>query len=33
MIDESGTIRSAYVNPDFMQRMDPQDILNELRKL
>ncbi|TVX95971.1 peroxiredoxin-like family protein [Cohnella terricola] len=33
MIDESGIIRSAYVNPDFMKRFDPEDILNELRKL
>jgi len=33
MIDESGIIRSAYVNPDFMQRMNPEDILYELRKL
>ncbi|MBU5670749.1 peroxiredoxin-like family protein [Paenibacillus brevis] len=33
MIDESGIIRSAYVNPDFMQRLDPEDILYELRKL
>lgn len=33
MIDESGIIRSAYVNPDFMQRFDPADIVQELRKL
>ncbi|WP_168120371.1 peroxiredoxin-like family protein [Paenibacillus sp. HB172176] len=33
MIDESGIIRSAYVNPDFMQRLDPESILHELRKL
>ncbi|SDM93179.1 peroxiredoxin-like family protein [Sediminibacillus halophilus] len=33
MIDESGIIRSAYVNPDFMQRLDPEIILRELRKL
>ncbi|MFB9276091.1 peroxiredoxin-like family protein [Cohnella cellulosilytica] len=33
MIDESGIIRSAYVNPDFMQRFEPEDILDELRKL
>ncbi|WP_139994034.1 peroxiredoxin-like family protein [Paenibacillus paridis] len=33
MIDESGIIRSAYVNPDFMQRLDPDNILYELRKL
>ncbi|WP_153464879.1 MULTISPECIES: peroxiredoxin-like family protein [Sediminibacillus] len=33
MIDESGIIRSAYVNPDFMQRLDPESIMHELRKL
>ncbi|MCD1258974.1 AhpC/TSA family protein [Paenibacillus athensensis] len=33
MIDESAVIRSAYVNPDFMQRMDPDDIVAELKKL
>jgi len=33
MIDESAIVRSAYVNPDFMQRMDPDDILTELKKL
>ncbi|MBB6632838.1 peroxiredoxin-like family protein [Cohnella thailandensis] len=33
MIDESGIVRSAYVNPDFMQRFEPEEILNELRKL
>lgn len=33
MIDESAVIRSAYVNPDFMTRQDPADILFELQKL
>lgn len=33
MIDESGIVRSAYVNPDFMKRLAPEDILDELRKL
>ncbi|MCK9858640.1 peroxiredoxin-like family protein [Paenibacillus sp. ATY16] len=33
MINESGFIRSAYVNPDFMKRFEPEDILSELRKL
>lgn len=33
MIDETGIIRSAYVNPDFMQRPAPEDILDQLRKL
>ncbi|MBB3125441.1 peroxiredoxin [Paenibacillus rhizosphaerae] len=33
MIDESANIRSAYVNPNFMQRQSPEEILRELRKL
>ncbi|MGO4546252.1 peroxiredoxin-like family protein [Paenibacillus sp. 2TAB23] len=33
MIDESGSVRSAYVNPDFMNRFEPEDILFELSKL
>ncbi|MCH1642272.1 AhpC/TSA family protein [Paenibacillus timonensis] len=33
MIDESGIIRSAYVNPDFMKRWETEDIIDELRKL
>lgn len=33
MIDESGIVRSAYVNPDFMQRFEPDDIISELSKL
>jgi peroxiredoxin len=33
MIDETGIIRSAHVNPDFMKRPEPEDILDELRKL
>ncbi|MFC5702682.1 peroxiredoxin-like family protein [Cohnella faecalis] len=33
IIDKSGIIRSAYVNPDFMQRLEPQDILDQLKKL
>ncbi|MFD0672669.1 peroxiredoxin-like family protein [Cohnella sp. GCM10027633] len=33
MIDESAIVRSAYVNPNFMQRMEPADILYELQKL
>ncbi|CAI6087275.1 peroxiredoxin family protein [Cohnella sp. JJ-181] len=33
MIDESGIVRSAYVNPDFMRRFEPDDILSELSKL
>ncbi|NHN34017.1 peroxiredoxin-like family protein [Paenibacillus agricola] len=33
MIDESAIIRSAHVNPDFMKRLDPREILNQLSKL
>ncbi len=33
MIDEYSVIRSANVNPDFTKRMEPEDILWELRKL
>lgn len=33
MIDEQSVIRSAYVNPDFTKRMEPEDILMELSKL
>jgi peroxiredoxin len=33
MIDESAIIRSSYVNPNFMQRQSPEEILRELRKL
>ncbi|MBW5446121.1 redoxin domain-containing protein [Cohnella sp. CFH 77786] len=33
LIDKSGIIRSAYVNPDFMQRLEPQEILAALRTI
>lgn len=33
MIDESAIIRSSYVNPNFMQRQSPDEILRELKKL
>lgn len=33
MIDESAIIRSSYVNPNFMQRQSPEEILQELRRL
>lgn len=33
MIDERAVIRSSYVNPDYMKRLEPQEILDELRKL
>lgn len=33
MIDEHAIIRSAYVNADFMKRMEPNEILAELAKL
>ncbi|MNS24364.1 putative peroxiredoxin bcp [compost metagenome] len=31
IIDQSGVIRLAYVNPDFMKRLEPQEILNQLK--
>lgn len=33
IIDPARVIRSAYVNPDFMQRLEPQELLEQLRKL
>jgi len=33
IIDRSRTIRSAYVNPDFMQRLEPRELLERLSKL
>lgn len=33
IIDKTGIIRMAYVNPDFMERLEPQDILDQLKKL
>ncbi|WP_417897227.1 peroxiredoxin-like family protein [Bacillus haimaensis] len=33
MIDESAIIRCSYVNPNFMQRQSPEEILRELKKL
>jgi peroxiredoxin len=33
LIDKEGIVCSAHVNPDFMTRMEPQDILDQLKKL
>jgi len=33
MIDERAIVRSAYVNPNFMQRQSPEEIVDELKKL
>lgn len=33
MIDESAVVRFSYVNPDFMKRLEPQEMLAELRKI
>ncbi|MFD0697704.1 hypothetical protein ACFQZT_26875 [Paenibacillus sp. GCM10027628] len=33
IIDKEGIIRRAYVNPDFMKRMEPQEIIDQLKKL
>ncbi|TFE27550.1 peroxiredoxin-like family protein [Cohnella luojiensis] len=33
IIDKEGIIRRAHVDPDFMKRMESQEILDELKKL
>jgi peroxiredoxin len=33
LIDQSGTIRLSYVDPDFMQRLDPLVIIERLKDL
>ncbi|SDN50684.1 Peroxiredoxin [Paenibacillus sp. yr247] len=33
IIDKEGIIRRAHVNPDFMKRMEPQEIIDQLKKL
>ncbi|UGB30968.1 MULTISPECIES: peroxiredoxin-like family protein [Bacillales] len=33
MIDETGEVRFKHVNPNFMSRLEPNDILRALRKL
>lgn len=33
VIDKTGIIRHSYVNPHFMERMEPEDIVEELKKL
>lgn len=33
IVDKQGVIRAAYVNKDYTQRMDPGDIIAELKKL
>ncbi|GIO52746.1 MULTISPECIES: peroxiredoxin-like family protein [Paenibacillus] len=33
IIDQEGNIRRAYVNPDFMKRMEPQEIIDQLIKI
>ncbi|WP_433944648.1 peroxiredoxin-like family protein [Paenibacillus sp. SN-8-1] len=33
IIDQSGVIRLAYVNPDFMKRLEPQEILDQLKRM
>lgn len=33
MIDENAVIRSAFVTPNFMKRMEPEEIIRELRSL
>lgn len=33
MIDEQAVIRSAFITPDFMKRMEPEEIIRGLRSL
>ncbi|HEY2837106.1 MAG TPA: peroxiredoxin-like family protein [Rhizomicrobium sp.] len=33
VVGQDGVIRHAYVNPDFRERLDPQEILGVLKKL
>lgn len=33
IVDKEGIIRRAHVNPDLMKRMEPQDIIDQLKKL
>lgn len=33
ILDKEGIIRRAHVNPDLMKRMEPQDIIDQLKKL
>lgn len=33
IIDKQGIIRRAHVNPDYTKRMEPQEILDQLKKL
>ncbi|WP_134683893.1 peroxiredoxin-like family protein [Brevibacillus migulae] len=33
LIDKDGIVRSSYVDPDFMNRMEPQEIVNQLKLL
>ncbi|MFC3802598.1 peroxiredoxin-like family protein [Cohnella sp. GCM10012308] len=33
IVDKGGIIRRAHVNPDLMKRMEPEDIIDQLKKL
>ncbi|TYP71229.1 peroxiredoxin-like family protein [Paenibacillus methanolicus] len=33
LIDRGGVVRRHYVNPDYMNRMEPQEILDHLKRL
>ncbi|MCC3373744.1 peroxiredoxin-like family protein [Cohnella sp. REN36] len=33
IVDKEGSIRRAHANPDLMKRMEPQDIMDQLKKL
>ncbi|MGO4272862.1 peroxiredoxin-like family protein [Paenibacillus sp. TAF58] len=32
IIDKEGIIRHAYVNPDFMKRLEPEEVIDQLKK-
>jgi peroxiredoxin len=33
VVDKTATVRRAYVNPDFMRRMEPEEIIDQLRNM
>lgn len=33
LVDQSGTVRLAFVDPDFTHRLDPSIMIAELKKL
>jgi peroxiredoxin len=33
VIDQKGTVRAAYVNPDYTHRMEPEEIVRALKEI